>query len=121
MTTALIAVPSVIVYLAGWTLTARFFYLRWRPSREVLKCRYPTLCRMEGKHDENCYKKTIYSPGENQAQMQAMLMGVIWPAAALVGVILSVAFREPRHDPAPAAAIEDEIVRLERELGMNGH
>lgn len=113
MAAVLLGAGIPVVYVAGWLACARHLFGRWRPSTEVVRCRYPDTCRYSGSHDSECYKRGgLMAPDSSgEAVMFAMLAGLAWPLAWMPLLVMW----RPRPLEGEMAA---RIRRLERELGV---
>ena len=123
--TAAIVVASVVAYLAGLVLTARWWFARVRPYAEPLSCSY--IHHRESGHSRMCYQR----PGKitstpREALGYALMLGAVWfiampilgAYAAVMGageVIVASGVREtPEEVAAKVKRLEEENDRLRR-------
>lgn len=118
MVATLGTVVSLLAYVGGWLLTARWRYARTRPLAEPLNCTYPDSCR-RSRHSKSCYLRDPDSLVETRAQAAvfALMLGAVWP---LIGPAMAVMWVVEAGQRETLAEVRARNERLERELGMRG-
>lgn len=110
---ALIAVASVLAYLAMGVLAGRLVWGRYRPNVEPVHCKDWVGCR-QGDHDQACYR---WSPDSyvDRGEAAALAVGacLLWPLLLVPAPFAWLIMRKPR---LRREELEAKITRLEREL-----